>query len=172
MTRFKAKLKEAVNNPSLPKAFVDEWGSCYIGDKNGYLCIFDPVGREYGEILHESEHEDRIMCWQPIPLETALKVFTKKTFKGVDELKAARIVAAIQDCKLEGGLVCEYGTGLNDLVVEVDHDPYTRYPYIINVIKFTRGLIDENGNSGWKLSKKVDKSLIRMKLMSTRCGKN
>lgn len=72
------------------------------------------------------------MCWWPIPLEIALKVFAKKTFKGVDELKAARIVAAIQDCKLEGGLVCEYGTTLNDLVVEVDHDPYTRYPYIIN----------------------------------------
>nr|DAT49096.1 MAG TPA: hypothetical protein [Caudoviricetes sp.] len=162
MTRFNAKLKEVVNNPTLPKAFVDEWGSCYIGDKNGYLCIFDPQGSEYGEILHESEHEDRIMCWQPIPLETALKVFTKKTFKGVDELKAARIVAAIQDCKLEGGLVCEYGTELNDLVVEVDHDPYARYPYIINGDYFTRGLIDENGNSGWKLTKGRDKACIRM----------
>jgi hypothetical protein len=162
MQRFKVKLKEAVNNPVLPKAFVDEWGSCYIGDTSGYLCIFDPVGREYGEILDESQYEERLPAWQPIPLETALRVFAKKTFKGVDELKAARIVAAIQGCKVEGGLVCEYGTKLNDLVVEVDHDPYARYPYIINGDYFTRGLIDENGNSGWKLTKGSDKACIRM----------
>lgn len=90
------------------------------------------------------------------------KEFSRR-FRLADELKAARIVAAIQGCKLEGGLVCEYITKLNDLVVEVDHDPYTRYPYIINDMKFTRGLMDENGNSGWKLAKERDKKGVSMR---------